>query len=172
MKDLKQTPPENIKPSGFDKLYPVLQIVAVVLLVAGFAGPWLYGPLGKSKDFGWQPVWAILLNLVSLNVFILLTAVNCFSYLELYVREAKPVLAGALRWIGAFLLLVIVVPLAAWLPTNQTQRSPTPQFSENTFGWGIWVALAGLVLQVVALRLKIRQVKRTRPDYPAQKLPS
>jgi hypothetical protein len=137
-----------------------LQWLGMALLVAGFAGPWQYGALGKSNEYGWQPVWALFLSFISLNLFILFALANCLSYLELIYRQHKPVLGGALRWIGVTLLLLIAVPLLTWLPFNQTQRNPVPQQPENSFGWGLWVALLGLVMQVFALRMRIWQLRR------------
>jgi hypothetical protein len=142
------------------RFYLVLQWLSFLLLVAGFAGPWQYGPLGKTPDFGWQPVWALLLNFLGLNLFIICSVANCFSYLELSYRQGKTVLREVIKWVGAFLFLIVAVPLLAWLPFNQTQRSTTPLFNETTYGWGMWVTLIGLVVQVGALRLRIIKEKK------------
>ncbi|MEI7556989.1 hypothetical protein [Candidatus Chlorohelix sp.] len=142
------------------RLYLTLQWLSFLMLVVGFAGPWQYGTLGKTQDFGWQPVWALLLNFLGLNLFIICSVANCFSYLELSYRQGKKILREALKWVGAFLFLLVAVPLLAWLPFNQTQRSATPLFSETTYGWGIWVALVALLVQVGALRLRIIKEKK------------
>ncbi len=147
-----------------DKTESILQTLLprlpLLLIVAGFAGPWLYGPLGKTQDHGWQPIWGLLLNFIALNVFIVASTANCLSYLEMYMRLGKPVLEGALRWIGAFLGLVVLVPLVVWLIFDQTQRSPTALVTDGTFGWGMWLALAGLILQIIALRWRIQIIKK------------
>ncbi len=146
------------------KIYKVLKIVGLVLLVVGFGGPWQYGPIGKTGEFGWQPIWAILLSFIGLNIFILFSIASCLSYLELYFRLGRPVLSGALRWIGAFFVLVIVVPAVFWLILNQSQRNAIPQTSIDIFGWGLWVTLVGLVVQVGALRLHIWQVRQPQKE--------
>jgi hypothetical protein len=137
-----------------------LNWLGLTLLVVGFAGPWTYGPLGKSSDWGWLPVWGILFSLISANLFILFGFASCVSYLELIYRLGRPPLEGILKWLGGFLLLIVVVPLVVWLPFDQTNRSPTPQVGDGSLGWGTWVALAGLIINVVALRLQIQQVKK------------
>jgi len=141
-----------------DRYYRILQYFGLALIVVGFAGPWYYGPLGKSSDFGWQPIWGFLSGLIYLNVFILLSVVHCESYAELGYRQGRPMLQGILRWIGFLLLLVVVVPLAVWLLFDQTGRSQQPQQPLDSFGWGVWLTLAGLIIQVIALRLRIRNL--------------
>ena len=138
-----------------------LKIAGGLLLLAGFAGPWVYGPIGKSGDWGWQPVWGMLLSFWGINLVILFSAVCCYSYVELYYRLGRPPLSALLKWIGGFLFLVFVEPLVVWLIVDLSQRGPAQQNSDGTLGWGVWVALVGLVLLVVGLRLQIREVRRT-----------
>lgn len=135
-----------------------LQWLGTLLLVIGFAGPWYYGPLGKTSDFGWQPIWGFLTGLLYINGFLLLSIVNCFCYAEFTIRRNRPVLEGILKWMGFFFLLLIIVPLVVWLLFDQTQRSHTPQTTINSLGWGVWVSLAGLIVQVIALRLQIFRI--------------
>jgi len=142
------------------RLYLPIQWLSFIVLVVGFAGPWEYGPLGKTQDFGWQPVWALLLNFLGLNLFIICSVANCFSYLELTFRQGKKIIREALKWVGVFLFMTVAVPLLTWLPFNQTQRSPTPIFNETTYGWGMWVAMVALVVQVGVLRLRIINEKK------------
>ncbi len=130
----------------------------MVLLVAGFVGRWVYGPLGKSADFGWQPVWGLLLGIIPANLFILLAIPNCFSYVELVYRRGQPVLTGILKWMGGFFLLM-ALPLT-WLVFDQTERRTTVLYADGTLGWGTWVALSGLILQVVGLRIEIELIKK------------
>ncbi len=141
-----------------DGYYQILQYFGLALIVVGFAGPWYYGPLGKSSDFGWQPVWGFISGLIYINAFILLSVVHCEAYAELTYKQGRPVLEGILKWIGFFLLLVVVVPLAVWLLFDQTGRNRQPQQPLDSFGWGVWVALAGLIIQVIALRLRIHNL--------------
>lgn len=136
-----------------------LDWLGMALLVIGFAGPWIYGPLGKTSDWGWLPVWGMLLSLISANLFALIAFASCVSYLELVYRQGRPPLGGILKWIGGFFVLMVVIPLVVWLVYDQTNRSATPQVADGSLGWGAWVALAGLVTQVVALRLHIQKVK-------------
>ncbi len=128
-----------------------------LLVLAGFFGPWLYGPLGKSSDFGWQPVWGLLLRLVPANLFIILAVINCFCYVELTLRRGVPPLIGILRWVGGFFGLLIL-PLL-WFVFDQTGRGSIALHPDGTLGWGAWLALVGLILQVVALRLTIAETK-------------
>src|SRR5215212_593289 len=80
-----------------------LKIIGGLLLLAGFAGPWVYGPIGKSADWGWQPVWGMLLSFWGINLVILFSAISCYSYIELYYRLGRPPLSALLKWIGGFL---------------------------------------------------------------------
>lgn len=137
-----------------------LKLAGFGLLLAGFAGPWVYGPLGKTPDWGWQPVWGMLLSFWGINLFILFSAVSCFCYVELYYRLGRPPLAALLKWIGAFLVLIFLLPLAVWLIVDQSTRSPVQQNPDGALGWGVWVALAGLVLHVLGLRLQINAYRQ------------
>ncbi|HEX2912646.1 MAG TPA: hypothetical protein VH186_17710 [Chloroflexia bacterium] len=143
-----------------DLTYRILLPVSLLLLVIGFAGPWYYGVLGKSNDWGWQPVWGLLLSLIAVNLFGLLSLTSCFIYVELYYRLGRPPLLALLKWIAAFAGLVVAVPLVVWTIWDLTERSATPHQAEGTLGWGVWVSLVGLILQVIALRARIVQVKR------------
>ncbi len=142
------------------KIYLILQGLGLGLLVAGFGGPWIYGPLGKSSDWGWLPVWGMLLSFLTANVVGLIALTSCVSYIELIYRLGRPPLEAVLKWVGGFFGLIVVVPLAVWLVFDQTSRNPQPQFTDGTIGWGAWVALLGLIIQVVALRLRIQQLKK------------
>ena len=152
--------PQNIKPWS-TSLILALKLTGLILLVIGFSGPWIYGPIGKSNDWGWQPVWGMLLSILGLNLVIIFGAISCYSYVELYYRLGKPPLSALLKWIGAFLGLVIVLPLAAWTVVDQSGRSPVQQNSDGSLGWGVWVALVGLVLLVAGLRLQINVIRKT-----------
>jgi hypothetical protein len=129
-----------------------LDWLGMALLVIGFAGPWIYGPL----------VWGMLLSLISANLFALIAFASCVSYLELVYRQGRPPLEGILKWLGGFFLLMIVIPLVVWLVYDQTNRSRTPQAGDGSLGWGAWIALAGLIIQVVALRLHIQEAKTAK----------
>jgi hypothetical protein len=135
------------------RLYYLLYWLGWALLIAGFSGRWVYGPLGKSADFGWQPVWGLLLYFLPANLFALASAASCVSYLELTWRRGRPVLGGLLGWIGVFILL-LALPLV-WFLFDQTERGRVSLYPEGTLGWGAWVALLGLAMQVAALRLRI-----------------
>ncbi len=148
--------------SGTDRLYLALQPVGLTLTVVGFAGPWVYGPVGKTQDWGWQPVWGLLLSVIALNVFIVFSITICVSYVELMLRLGRPPLEAVLKWVGAFFVLVVGVPVVAWSLLDFTERSPTPRAGDGALGWGVWVALAGLIMLVVALRLRIRKLKQTQ----------
>jgi len=150
--------------ASLQKIYGGLKLVGLVLLVAGLGGPWQYGSIGRSGEFGWQPVWATLVSFIALNIFILFSIASCLSYLELYLRLGRPVLQGAFRWIGAFFVLIIGVPLFCWLIFNQAQRSPIPQTKIDTFGWGMWVTVVGQIIQVAGLRLQIWQVRQSHKE--------
>ncbi len=139
-----------------------LKLAGFLLLVAGFAGPWVYGPLGKTQDWGWQPVWGMLLSFWGINLLVIFSAVSCFSYVELYYRLGRPPLAALLKWIGAFMVLIFLLPLGAWLLIDQSGRGPVQQNPEGTLGWGVWLALAGLVLHVLGLRLQIKALNVKR----------
>ncbi|MEI6043784.1 MAG: hypothetical protein WCS37_05275 [Chloroflexota bacterium] len=139
--------------ANLPRLYLILQIVGGVLLIAGFAGPWIYGPLGKSSDFGWQPVWGLLLHFLPSNLFVVAAIMSCFNYLELIYRRGQPVLIGLLKWIGGFFLL-LVLPLS-WFILDQTERGTMALHTDGTLGWGVWVTLLGLIIQVAALRIRI-----------------
>jgi len=130
-----------------------LELLGWLMLGLGFAAPWVYGVLGKSADFGWQPVWGLLLRFLPANVFVLAAIANCFSYLELTYRRGQPVLAGVLRWVGGFLVL-LALPLT-WFILDQTGRGRISLHEEGTLGWGVWLALLGLLAQVAALSIKI-----------------
>jgi hypothetical protein len=159
--DILKTPASSKPPQ--DKLYASLQYLGLVLLLMGFSGPWYYGALGKSADFGWQPVWGFLEGILYINVFIIVAVLNCLSYTELLWRRGRPVLEAILKWVGAFLVLVIVVPLVAWSLFDQTGRTAQPVQSVDSLGWGLWTALAGLLIQLTALRLRIRALQRYQP---------
>jgi hypothetical protein len=146
--------------SLLERLSRILQPLGLALLVIGFAGPWIYGPLGKSGDFGWQPIWGFLLSLIPVNLFALASLIICFSYLELTLRQQQPVLLGLLRWLGFFVLLLLL-PLL-WFIWDQTGRGPNSVYNKDSFGWGVWVALLGWLFTVVALRLKIYLLKHSR----------
>ncbi len=139
----------------------ILKTVGLVLLLAGFAGPWVYGPIGKTRDWAWQPVWGMLLSLWGLNLVIIFSAITCYCYVELYYRLGRPPLSALLKWIGGFLLLVIGLPLAAWTLVDQSGRGPAQLNPEGSLGWGVWVALGGLVLLVIGLRLQIKEIRKT-----------
>lgn len=151
---------ERIKLAAPTQTYKIMQGVGLALLIVGFAGPWVYLPLGKTTNWGWQPVWGFLLSLIEANIFILISISSCFSYVELYVRKGRPPLEALLKWIGGFFAMLIAVPFITWLFIDLRQASPTPLYAEGTFGWGVWVTLVGLIVQVVALRLYIRQVRQ------------
>ena len=136
-----------------------LQGVGTLLLVIGFAGPWLYGPLGKSQDWGWQPVWGLLLSIVALNIFALVGLGSCFSYVELAYRRGEPPLRAVLQWIGGFVGLVVLLPLVVWSVFDLIGSSPRPQQADGTLGWGVWVAVIGLLVQISGLRLLIEGIK-------------
>ncbi len=131
----------------------VLLAVALALLGAGFAGPWVYGPLGKTGQWGWQPVWGLLLSLVGVNLFALASLASCFSYVEQVYRQGHPPLSGLLKWIAGFLGLVILIPLVSWTALGLPVRDSSATQPDNAFGWGMWLALSGLILQVAAHRI-------------------
>jgi hypothetical protein len=139
----------------------ILKTIGLILLLAGFAGPWIYGPIVKTSDWGWQPVWGMLLSFWGLNLVIIFSAVSCYCYVELYYRLGRPPLSALLKWIGGFLGLVIVLPLAAWILVDQSGRGPVQKNPDGSLGWGLWVALAGLALLVVGLRLQINELRKT-----------
>lgn len=159
-KESRPTAPQNTKTPAA-RLPLILKIAGLVLLVVGFAGPWVYGPIGKSNDWGWQPVWGMLLSFWGLNLVIIFGAISCFCYVELYYRLGRPPLSALLKWIGGFLVLVIVLPLAAWTVADQSGRGPAQQNPDGSLGWGVWVALAGLALLVIGLRLQINFIRKT-----------
>lgn len=142
------------------RLYLLLNLVGWILLIAGFGGRWIYGPLGKSPDFGWQPIWGFLLYFLPANLFALASAASCVSYLELTWRRGLPVLGGLLRWLGVFVLL-LALPLF-WFIFDQTERGRTALHPDGTLGWGVWVTLLGLIFQVASLRLRIYLIKSDR----------
>ncbi|MBN9391967.1 MAG: hypothetical protein J0I20_28280 [Chloroflexi bacterium] len=144
----------------------ILKVLGLILLVVGFAGPWVYGPIGKSNDWGWQPVWGMLLSFWGLNLVIIFAAISCFCYVELYYRLGRPPLSALLKWIGGFLGLVIVLPLLAWTIVDQSGRSPNRLNPDGSLGWGVWLALVGLVALVVGLRLQINQVRKMSDVEP------
>ncbi len=139
-----------------------LNILGMALLVVGFGGPWIYGPLGRTTDWGWLPVWGMLLSFLTANLVGLGALASCVSYIELVYRLGRPPLSGILRWLGGFFGLMIVVPLVVWLIFDQTWRQATPQTNDGALGWGVWVALLGLIIQVTALRLRIQQIKQEK----------
>ena len=153
--------PERARAASSFPLATILKIVGGLLLLAGFAGPWVYGPIGKSADWGWQPVWGMLLSFWGINLVILISAISCYSYVELYYRLGRPPLSALLKWIGGFLGLVFVEPLVVWLIIDLSQRGPARQNSDGALGWGLWAALVGQVLLVAGLRLQIREVRKT-----------
>lgn len=138
----------------------VLKIGGLVLLVVAFAGPWIYGPIGKSGDWGWQPVWGMLLTFWGLNSVIIFSAISCYCYIELYYRLGRPPLAALLKWIGGFVGFVIGLPLAVWTIVDQSGRGKIQQNPDGSIGWGVGVALAGLALLVTGLRLQINEIRR------------
>jgi hypothetical protein len=158
---------EENKPSEAERAQPPapspiplsLKLGGFLLLLAGFAGPWVYGPLGKTQDWGWQPVWGLLLSFWGINLLIIFSAVSCFSYVELYYRLGRPPLAALLKWMGAFVVLIFLLPLGVWVLVDQSGRGPVQQNPEGALGWGVWLALAGLVLHVLGLRLQIKALK-------------
>ena len=156
-------PLNNNAPLPQAKFYAGLQYLGLVLLLVGFSGPWYYGALGKSADFGWQPVWGFLEGILYINVFIGVGVLNCLCYTEFLWRRGRPVLEAILKWVGAFLVLVIVVPLVMWSLFDQTGRAAQPLQPIDSLGWGLWTALAGLLIQLVALRLRIRTLQRHQP---------
>ena len=163
---MKMTVKQTMNPAKSDLLtlaQKVLVPLGLLLLVIGFAGPWVYGPLGKTTDWGWQPIWGLLLSFISLNLFILISLASCFSYVEFYYRRGLPVLSALLKWIAGFFGLVVVLPLVVWLAFDLTQRSAVAQQPDGAFGWGLWVALVGQILQVAGVRLKIWQLSQTNP---------
>ena len=139
----------------------ILKVAGLVFLLAGFAGPWVYGPIGKTSDWGWQPVWGMLLSFWGLNLIIIFSAVSCYSYVELYYRLGRPPLSALLKWIGGFLVLVIILPLAAWTLVDQSGRGPVQLNPDGSLGWGVGAALTGLVLLVAGLRLQINGIRKT-----------
>jgi hypothetical protein len=156
----KKALPDKATPPVVSPLPLYLKLAGLALVLAGFAGPWLYGRLGKSPDWGWQPVWGVLLSFWGINLFILFSAISCFSYVELYYRLERPPLSGLLKWLGAFVVLILVVPLASWTLIDLSGRSPVQQNPDAAPGWGVWLALAGLALHVAGLRLQINHIRR------------
>jgi hypothetical protein len=152
--------PQNIK-AATTPLPLTLKVIGLVLLVVGFGGPWVYGPIGKSNDWGWQPVWGMLLSFWGLNLVIIFAAISCYCYVELYYRLGRPPLSALLKWVGGFLVLVIGLPLAAWTIVDQSGRGPNQLNPDGSLGWGVWVALVGLVALVVGLRLQINYIRKT-----------
>jgi hypothetical protein len=136
----------------------------MVLLLVGFAAPWIYGPIGKSSDYGWQPVITALTFIIPLFLNIVGSAISCYNYLELTIKSGKAVLGGLLRWGSVFFLIVLIIPLIFWLSVDLTGRSRVPQTTIDSLGWGAWLTLAGLILQVVLLRIRIRQVEKFYSD--------
>lgn len=159
--DNREVRPEQAGTAGSLTLATGLKIAGGLLLLAGFAGPWVYGPIGKSADWGWQPVWGMLLSFWGINLVIIISAISCYNYVELYYRLGRPPLSALLKWIGGFLGLVFVEPLVVWLIIDLSQRGPVKQNPEGALGWGIWLALLGQVLLVAGLRLQIREVRKT-----------
>jgi hypothetical protein len=150
---------EHIAPASRDGLYTALQWVGVGLLAVGFAGQWVYMPLGKTTDWGWSTVWGLFLSIVAANIFILLSLPSSISYVELYVRQGRPPLSALLKWIGSLALMLLVVPFVVWSLVDLSERRPIPAHRDGTLGWGVWVALVGHILNIVALRLKIRALR-------------
>lgn len=158
--------PERARPQSLLSFPTGLKIAGGLLLLAGFAGPWVYGILGKTTDWGWQPVWGMLLSFWGINLFILFSAISCFSYVELYYRLGKPPLSALLKWIGGFVALIFLLPLGSWLLVDQSQRNPTQQNPDGSLGWGVWLALVGLIFLVVGLRLQINTIRKTLNASP------
>jgi divalent metal cation (Fe/Co/Zn/Cd) transporter len=144
--------------------YILLQISAMLMLTVGFAAPWIYGPIGKTNNYGWQPVITAMSFIIPLFLLIIGAVIDCYTYLELVIKSGKPVLGGVLRWGGTFFLLVLIIPLILWLSLDFTGRSATPQVAIDSLGWGVWLTLAGLILQIVLLRLRIREIERGLND--------
>jgi hypothetical protein len=142
--------------------YILLQFLAMGLLTVGFSAPWIYGAIGKSSDYGWQPVISALTFIIPLFFVVVGAIVSCYTYLEMMLKMGQPVLRGILRWGGVFFLMVLILPLVLWLTLDLTGRSQTPQTRIDSLGWGVWVTLAGLILQVLILRLRIRQLDHAR----------
>ncbi len=146
------------KPRNFRSfLVPALQIWGMVLLALGFGGPWFYGPLGKKGDFGWQPIWGLLVQFFPANLFILLSVICCYNYLKLTFVRGESILGGLARWLGYFLFL-LALPIS-WFFLDFTQRNKIPQNGDGVPGWGTGLALIGLILFVISTRLKIWEIK-------------
>ncbi len=153
-------------PAGAGRLSKThwLDLTGLVLLLTGFSGPWLYGPLGKTGQWGWQPVWGCVLSAIPLIVLINISFLSCFSYVEWrYRRGEKPVVA-IVRWVVSFLGLFILLPLVIWSLFDLSQRSALPALSDGALGWGMLLTLGGQLLLVVSQRLKSRRVKSSPPN--------
>lgn len=145
------------------KITKPLQWLGLVLLVIGFAGPWVYVPVGKIGEWSWQPIWSLLISIIALNLFAIVAFASCFSYVELAYRNQEATWKAMLKWVGAFFGLLVLVPLIAWLLFDFSERTTIAQHKEGTFGWGLWLALLGQTLVVISLRLQIQILKPTKP---------
>jgi hypothetical protein len=161
LETIKEAAKEKNVTAQRDRLYTALQWAGVGLLAIGFAGQWVYMPLGKTTEWGWSTVWGLFLSIVAANVFILVSLPGSVSYVELYVRQGRPPLEALLKWIGSLAFMLFVLPFVVWSAVDLSERSPVPVHGDGTLGWGVWLALAGYVLNVVALRLKIRALRNS-----------